>query len=565
MAVDCMKTTPKIFFDHIPKTAGSSLRMFFAEAFGEEKVSPALKNMKAASALSIYRDMQVIIGHFGFIPGDTLPEGYIHATVLRDPRERVLSDYYYQREDVPDMGLGQEERAIKELPIEEVFFHPQYSKRFYNFQAVHFAAFFHLQPQSLPPDELLSLAKKGLEQYHLVGTNERLSEFIEHIKTVFGLPKDLILKRYNVTSRRKRFSEMPLTLQKRIEELNRVDLELWRYADSLFDSRTKRFTLSSESFEAFAGKAVEGKADNRPASVNHIEDGSLELLGVTVRSQMRPNEDLIAGELAVLEITFRCLRDIDDLTVGYSIHHDSGLHIFGVNTRLFGHKMRCLAGGDYGVSFTFPVQLGIGTYYVNISAHAGLAHTERCYLWRERVAAFNVVGFLDINFEGLVRLMPSISFGVAGGSGAIEADDLLKDESGFQRLGIATPELTDLRGAVAALSEVPAVRPGEQFAIPVEIRNESKGDCIGEGTKSVHISYHWKRPDGEVVVFDGVRTPIPGRLVPKGASVRASAMVEAPKEEGEFLLELTLVQEHVCWFEDRGFASAVIEVSVGSA
>ncbi|MEZ0328592.1 MAG: Wzt carbohydrate-binding domain-containing protein [Dissulfuribacterales bacterium] len=548
----------KLFFDHVPKTAGSSMQLFLAEAFGTERVTPTLRSLKPVTVLSLYKDRKVIIGHFYFLPGESLPSGYVSATILRNPIYRTLSDYQYQCADVSEYSLSSVELKCKSLPIETAFFDPEICERFANYQAVHFASFFHATPQNLPEEELLRLAKKGLDQYDLVGTTERLTEFCEELRRIFDLPKDVMLKRVNVTSTRKKFSDLSPELQRRIEEINRVDMELWRYADSLFETKTRRFQL--------ADKQVAAVSDNNAVSASdefcemmpvNIEDGSLELLEVSVNSRMRPGQGLLAGEEAVLSIAFRCHRDIDDLTIGYSIHHDSGLNLFGVNTRLMGYNLQCKAGNDYRVDFSFTANLGLGSYRVNVSAHSGLTHLERCYFWKERVAEFAVDGFVDIQFEGLVRLMPVCHIG-----DGLEALNIVDQTTGVKRIGFDTPPLEEIAGSIRVLAEIPPVRPGEQFAVMLEIGNHGTKDWMCEGTMPVNIAYHWLDMKGNVVIFDGARTPLPGRILKAGDTVRASALVDAPKQEGRFILELTLVQELVCWFEERGFETARLEVEV---
>lgn len=548
----------KLFFDHILKTAGSSMQVFLSEAFGPEKVTPTQRSQKLASVLSLYKDHQVIIGHFNFMPGEALPNDYISATVFRNPMDRTLSQYYFQIFDVPDFQLLPVELKCKTLPIEQAFFDPEICRHFANYQAVHFASFFHPTPQSLPEEELLHLAKRGLDQYDLVGTTERLSEFCEELRRIFDLPKDVMLKRVNVTSTRKRFSELPTELQRRIEEINRVDMELWHYAEQLFETKTKRFQPSDKQMSADAPPDIsESSPEITPVM---IEDGSLELLDVSVTSRMRPGQGLLAGEGAVLSIAFRCHQDIDDLTIGYSIHHDSGLLLFGVNTRLMGYKLRCKAGRDYRIAFAFTVNLGIGHYFVNVSAHSGLTHLEHCYFWKERVAYFDVDGFVGVQFEGLVRsLMPACDIG-----DGLEVIDEEGYGIGFKLIGFETPSLGEIRGSIRVLADsVPPVRPGEQFSIMLEITNQGTEDWICEGTRPVNIAYHWRDMEGNVVVFDGARTPLPGRILRAGDTVRAAALVDAPKQAGRFVLELTLVQEMVCWFEERGVEMARIEVEVG--
>lgn len=545
----------KLFFDHIPKTAGTSLREFFAEALGDESVSPTVRNLKLPSALALYSNKFIIIGHFGFIPGDELPKEYVNATVLRDPRERTLSDHYFRLYDVPEYNLSPIELKIKALPAEEAFSDPEVCVRFWNYQAVHFASFFHLTPRDLSEEELLELAKRGLDQYDLVGTTERLSEFVEEIKRIFKLPKNIILKRYNVTSTRKKFSELSPELQKRIEELNRVDMELWRYANWLFDHKTKYFELSEKPSSVSLTRVENASIDVTPVST---EDDSLELLEVTVKNRACPGRGFLAGEEALLRIVFRCHKDVDELTVGYSIHHDSGVHVFGVNTRLMGYELRCKAGRDYVVEFAFPVNLGIGTYRINVSAHTGYDHLRRCFFWKEGVAEFTVDGFLDTQFEGLVRLTPVCCL-----DQGFEVLSIVDKTTGFKRIGFNTPPLRCIKGSIRALTDVPPVRPGEQFSLMVEVSNEGSEDWLSEGTRPVNISYHWLDSEGNMVIFDGFRTPLPGRRLAAGDTVRCGVFIEAPKEPGRYILELTLVQELVCWFEERGFEPARFEVQVG--
>jgi len=47
-----------------------------------------------------------------------------------------------------------------------------------------------------------------------------------------------------------------------------------------------------------------------------------------------------------------------------------------------------------------------------------------------------------------------------------------------------------------------------------------------------------------------------------GNLVQATVMVEVPKEPGDLILELTLVQEGVTWFEERGFMTERLAVKV---
>lgn len=72
-----------------------------------------------------------------------------------------------------------------------------------------------------------------------------------------------------------------------------------------------------------------------------------------------------------------------------------------------------------------------------------------------------------------------------------------------------------------------------------------------KGEYAVNLAYHWLTLRGQVVVYEGVRTPFPENLDP-GKSVDLAMTIEPPPRPGKYLLEVTLVQESVAWFPDNG-------------
>lgn len=99
--------------------------------------------------------------------------------------------------------------------------------------------------------------------------------------------------------------------------------------------------------------------------------------------------------------------------------------------------------------------------------------------------------------------------------------------------------------------EAPArVTAGEVFELPVRLFNESASAWTAEGVARVRLAYHWRSPEGEVLVWDGERTEIE-LPVPPGGRVTARQRVKAPPVPGRYLLELDPVFEQVAWFSDR--------------
>ena len=66
--------------------------------------------------------------------------------------------------------------------------------------------------------------------------------------------------------------------------------------------------------------------------------------------------------------------------------------------------------------------------------------------------------------------------------------------------------------------------------------------------KMLSVSYHWLNEDGEMKIFDGLRTPLPKRGLSPGQECDIVAEVQAPESPGNYILQLTAVQEHASWF-----------------
>jgi len=92
--------------------------------------------------------------------------------------------------------------------------------------------------------------------------------------------------------------------------------------------------------------------------------------------------------------------------------------------------------------------------------------------------------------------------------------------------------------------------PGETR--PLYVRVENRGGATWrwglDQQPLVRVSHHWRTPDGDVTRYEGLRSPLPCTLGP-GASAITPVWVEAPVDEGDHLLEIDLVHEHVRWFE----------------
>lgn len=112
-----MTPEPKIIFLHIPKTAGQSVHEYLLRNFPRERICPARVNEQLqAYATSELNRYQVFSGHFDWSAFDELEGERFVFTILRDPMERILSFYFYLREQAAhfaELGKLEDKPGIK--------------------------------------------------------------------------------------------------------------------------------------------------------------------------------------------------------------------------------------------------------------------------------------------------------------------------------------------------------------------------------------------------------------------------------------------------------------------
>lgn len=111
----------------------------------------------------------------------------------------------------------------------------------------------------------------------------------------------------------------------------------------------------------------------------------------------------------------------------------------------------------------------------------------------------------------------------------------------------------------------PVIKKGETVSADVTVKNISSATWPSKPDEknryAVTLSYHWFNKNGEAVVYEGLRTPLPHDLKPD-ESVTLKATIQAPDKPGTYTLELTMVQELVAWFPERGGEKLALPVNV---
>jgi hypothetical protein len=112
-----------------------------------------------------------------------------------------------------------------------------------------------------------------------------------------------------------------------------------------------------------------------------------------------------------------------------------------------------------------------------------------------------------------------------------------------------SPELT--REVSLEVRSVPeAVRVSELFWVDVAVTNGTSETLHSRPPiMPVHLSYHWlDQETRDVRVWDGYRSGLYPDA-PANSTTPCTIMVVAPDEPGRYLLQISVVQEDVCWFD----------------
>jgi hypothetical protein len=109
------------------------------------------------------------------------------------------------------------------------------------------------------------------------------------------------------------------------------------------------------------------------------------------------------------------------------------------------------------------------------------------------------------------------------------------------------------------------LRVGEQTVLPISIANNGVASIPSsgkpDGSLKVFATYHWLRPNGEIALWDGIRTSLP-EDIRSGKALDVQLTLKAPAVPGPHILVIDLVQEGALWFAETGSQTARMNYSI---
>jgi len=231
-----------IVFLHIPKTAGTTLHRIIERQYApKEMYSVGLTDGHSVAQLQQIDKgkrarIRMFRGHMGFGVHKHLPGPSTYFTVLRDPVDRVISYYYFIRR-TPSHYLHD---FIRDDEVDlKSFIESEAHVMIDNAQTRVISGVWHGPKFGQCTREMLGMAKRNLrDHFAVIGLTERFNETLLLLSKTFGW-RWLFYTRKNVSRRRPRKEELSIDTLKAVTSSNRLDIELYDFAENLFEQQIR--------------------------------------------------------------------------------------------------------------------------------------------------------------------------------------------------------------------------------------------------------------------------------------------------------------------------------------
>ena len=121
-------------------------------------------------------------------------------------------------------------------------------------------------------------------------------------------------------------------------------------------------------------------------------------------------EAISVGQDIVLVVDVKVKQNLPELVLGYVIKDRLGQAVYGTNTHHLSNKLEQInAGKRLRYQFSFPANLGVGSYSISVALHTADTHIAKNYEWRDLAVVFNVVNVDKTNFVGVTWLPPKMT------------------------------------------------------------------------------------------------------------------------------------------------------------
>lgn len=226
----------KIFFTHIPKTAGTS---FKKELFYNNYSEDELLFFNGIKKFTFKRKnkVKVVLGHYAYgLDKFDLFVKPQYITFFRDPISRSISHYYWVLQSKYSNYVHPDWALHNKVSLEDIFsLNSKNSTNFFrlrdNMQCRYLAGIFNYNDK--PNSELLKRAVNNLDKYLIYGIQD------EYESSVLKISQYLNLEKHSNEQKEKKTNVKPnidLNTMNIVKENNKLDLELYEIVKERFHS-----------------------------------------------------------------------------------------------------------------------------------------------------------------------------------------------------------------------------------------------------------------------------------------------------------------------------------------
>ena len=239
---------PTVVFLHIPKTAGQTIHNELARVVGSGAVSPVRVHTQAPQGPQMPSGYRLYSGHLDWTELGDLPRDRFVFSVLRDPRERIASFYFYLLKEARTLSpealiqpANTGKQRVLEWSADDYFFGGDggwrrfISDHYDNFYCSYFATRKmrgHREISTLPEAELLARARAGIAALDRIYHTEALTALEQDVRVRLGSDVRVAGNFFNVGSLKPAQKRWPKLLERLESEASRARLEAFATRDA---------------------------------------------------------------------------------------------------------------------------------------------------------------------------------------------------------------------------------------------------------------------------------------------------------------------------------------------
>jgi Sulfotransferase family len=187
----------KVVFLHIPKTAGTSFHLLLTQYFGEQETCPIRNRQLDQVGDSLLSSYRLFSGHYFFNQIERIPAPRKLVTILREPRNRLISLYNFHRSfrwdrisSIEELGYDSP-RYAKELSFAEYLRCTEYSVRMNTDNAItrYLVGLNFVDSNgqwTISEDSALNIALTHLQIFDGIGLVEKIHQTLRMFEAILG-------------------------------------------------------------------------------------------------------------------------------------------------------------------------------------------------------------------------------------------------------------------------------------------------------------------------------------------------------------------------------------------